>query len=227
VAEELVDQDLNPHRGPQQTLGNQLGYRWNGEGPRTVFTGAGPLITSPPNPPPIGPEIDLDLFGILGVAGRQRRPAPGANALVLGQFAEILDDWEMTIVPPSWAAITGLLPPLPRGGGVLIAILAFKVIGAILGRRLLALATEELILELAILAAELFDFGFEFPLAFDRPRVHRLPIADLLAEIEVVESQSYDFLAEFANFATKLEHQIGQISQLGSWKWINKRVVHD
>ena len=72
------------------------------------------------------------------------------------------------------------------------------------GQILLAPSTEELVLELAILAVESFDFGFEFPFAFDGPGVHRLPVPDLLAEIEVVALQVNDFLAELANFATRL-----------------------
>jgi hypothetical protein len=40
----------------------------------------------------MGLEIDLDLFGILGIAGRERRPAVGTDAPVLGQLAEVLDD---------------------------------------------------------------------------------------------------------------------------------------
>ena len=89
------------------------------------------------------------------------------------------------------------------------------MIRAVLGQILLAPSTEEFVFELAILAPELFNFGFELSLAIDRPRMHRLPIPDLFAEIEVVAPQADDFLAKRENFTTKLAHQIGQISQLG------------
>ena len=106
-------------------------------------------------------EIDFDLFGILGVARRERRPALGANALVLGQLAEILDDWQVAVVPPSRAGPILPLAPLPRRAGIPIIILAFEVIGAIPGRSFFTFSTEELILELAVLTAKLFDLGFE------------------------------------------------------------------
>jgi len=41
----------------------------------------------------IRPHLDLDLFGILGVTGREGRTALGANALVFGQLAGVIDDW--------------------------------------------------------------------------------------------------------------------------------------
>jgi hypothetical protein len=125
---------------------------------------------------------------------------------------------------------TGPVLPLTALGWLgrgLILVFAIEVIGAVSRRIPLALSTEELVLELAILAAELFDFGFEFPLALDGPRVHRLPVPELLAKIEVLAPQVDDFLAELANLATKLTHQIGQIRQLGGWKWVEKRAVHD
>ena len=100
VAGELVEQDLHPHRDAQQSLGDQLGRRRSGEGSRAVRAGACPLITSPSDASAIRSDLDLDLFGILGVAGRERRPTPRANALLLGQLAEFLDDGQVAVVPP-------------------------------------------------------------------------------------------------------------------------------
>ena len=81
--------------------------------------------------------------------------------MVLGQFAEILDDWQVAVVPPSRARPILPLASLARRGGIPLIILAFKVIGAILGRGFFTLSTEELILELAVLTAKLFDLGLE------------------------------------------------------------------
>ncbi len=100
MAGKLVEQDLHPHGHPQQPLGDQLGCRRSGEGSRAERTGARPLITSPPDAAAIGADLDLDLLGILGVAGGERHPTPGTTALVLGQLAEVLDDWQVTVVPP-------------------------------------------------------------------------------------------------------------------------------
>ena len=227
VAGELVEQDLHPHRHAQQSLGDQLGGRRSGERSRTVRAGARPLVTSPPDQSAIGPDLDLDLFGILGVTGGQGRTALGANTLVFGQLAGILDDGQVAVVPP-WR--TGPILPLAslrRCGGCLIVIFAFKMIRAIPGRSIFALSTEELILELAILAAKLFDLGFEVLGPMHGPSVLSLPIPDLLPQFEVLTPQVGDFLAQLSNFATKLPHQFGQISRLGGRKWDDKRVFHD
>jgi hypothetical protein len=113
---------------------------------------------------------------------------------------------------------------LGRGRFLLVAI---EVIGTVPGQGLFALSTEELVLELVILAANLFDLGLEFPLTIDGPHVHRLPKPDLLAEIEVVATKLDNSLAELEHSATKLAHQIGQISQLNGWKWVDECAVHE
>ena len=103
--------------------------------------------------------------------------------------------------------------------GVLIVILAFEVIGAIPGRSFFALATEELVLELAVLAAKLFDLGFEVLGPMHGPSVHGLPVSDLLPQFGVFAPQVGNFLAQLEDFATKLPHQFGQISRLGGQEW--------
>ena len=172
-------------------------------------------------------EIDFDLFGILGVARRERRPALGANALVLGQLAEILDDWQVAVVPPSRAGPILPLAPLPRRAGIPIIILAFEVIGAIPGRSFFTFSTEELILELAVLTAKLFDLGFEVLGATHGPSVLSLPISDLLPQFGILTPKCVNFLAQLKDFATKLPHQFGQVSRLGGRKWDDKRIFHD
>ena len=226
VTEELVEQDLHPHRHPQQPLGDQLGRRGGGDGSRTVRAGACPLVTSPSDQPAIGSDLDLDLFGILGVAGHKRRAALRANTLLLGQLAEILDDGQVTVVPPRRTGPILPLTPLGRRGRSLI-VFAFEMIRTVLGRRGFALSTEELILELAVLAAKLLDLGFELLGPMHGPSMLSLPVPDLLPQFGVLAPQFGDFLAQFDHFATKLPHQFGQISRLGSRKWVDKRAFHD
>src|SRR5690606_34620642 len=104
--------------------------------------------------------------GILGVAGREPGPASVADALVLGRLAKVLDDRQVSVTAP---LRTGPIRPLTapgRHGRGLILVVTIEVIRAILGQILLTPPTEELVLELAILAAELFDLRFESPLPF-------------------------------------------------------------
>ena len=107
------------------------------------------------------------------------------------------------------------------------SVFAFETIGAVLGRSGFALSTEELILELAVLAAKLLDLGFELLGPMHGPSVHRLPVPDLLPQFGVLAPQFVDFLAQFEDFATKLPHQFGQISRLGGRKWVDKRAFHN
>jgi hypothetical protein len=180
-----------------------------------------------PNPPPIHPEIDLDLFRILGIARREPRLALGANALVLGQLAEILDNWQVAVVPPSRAGPILPLAPLAQHGGIPIIILAFKVIGAILGRRFFTLSTEELILELTVLTAKLSDLDFEVLSPMHGPSVHGLPICRLLPQFSILTQQAGNFFTQLEELAMKLPHEVGQVSRVGGRKWDDKRVFHD
>jgi hypothetical protein len=161
------------------------------------------------------PHLDLDLFGILGVTGREGRTALGANALVFRQLVGVIDDWQVAVVAPSRTGPIFPLAPLARRGSVPIVALAFEVIRAIPGRRFFALSTEELILELPVLTAKVFDLGLEVFGPMHSPSVLSLPISDLLSQFGVLTSQFrvltpqlYDFLAQLKNFATKLPHQI-------------------
>ena len=179
-------------------------------------------------PSAIGSDLDLDLFGILGVAGRERRAAPRAHDAGL-------------------RATRG--DPRPRASGCSLAVsdradpsagpacvawkesrsvtLAFKVIRAIPGRRFFALATEELILELSVLTAKIFNLGFEVLGPMHGPSVLSFPIPDLLPQFVVLTPQFGNFLAQLKNFVTKLPHQFEQISRLARRKWFDERVFHD
>ena len=108
------------------------------------------------------------------------------------------------------------------------------MIGAILGRRFFTLSTEELILELVVLPAKLFDLGFEVLGPMHGPSVHGLPISHLLPQFGILAPQFGilapqfgDFLAKPKDFALKLPHQFGQIGWLERQEWVDKRVFHD
>ena len=90
------------------------------------------------------------------------------------------------------------------------------MIRAILGRRFFALATEELILELPVLTAKIFNLGFQVLGAMHGPSVLGFPIPDLLPQFGVLTPQFGDFLAQLKNFATKLPHQLA-INQPARW----------
>ena len=119
MAGELVEQNLHPHRHTQHALGNQLRRRRRGDGSRTVRAGAGPLVASSTDPSAIGLDLDLDLFGILGVAGRDRRAALRAHTLVFGQLVEFLDHGQMAVVTPLRTGSIFPLATLAWRGGVL------------------------------------------------------------------------------------------------------------
>jgi hypothetical protein len=84
-----------------------------------------------------------------------------------------------------------------------------------------------LILEFAVLAAKLLDLGFELLGPMHSSSMLSLPVPDLLPLFGVLAPQLGDFLAQFDHFATQLPHQFGQISRLGSRKWVDKRAFHD
>ena len=84
-----------------------------------------------------------------------------------------------------------------------------------------------MILELAVLPTKQLDLGFESLGPLHGPSVHPLPIPGLLPQFGVLTPQLVDFLAQVENLATKLPHQVGQISRLGGRKGLNKRAVHN
>ena len=120
----------------------------------------------------------------------------------------------MAVIPPFGPGPIVPLAPLPRRRWGLI-LFTFEVILAILRRSRFALSTEELTLKLAVLAAELLDFGLELLGTMNGPSVLSLPIPDLLPQFGVLAPKIGDFLAQFENFTTKLPNQFGQLSRLG------------
>jgi hypothetical protein len=98
VAEELLQQDLQAHGSPQQALGDQLRWGRSRVGSGGILTAAFPLITAPSDPPPIGPHVDFDLFGVLGIDGGKGQSAFRTTALVFGELIKFLDHWQMAIV---------------------------------------------------------------------------------------------------------------------------------
>ncbi len=70
----LVQQDLQPHRRAQETLGDQLGWRRR-RARLAARAGAGRLIAAAANHAAVGLDLDLNLLGVLAVAPL----APGAR----------------------------------------------------------------------------------------------------------------------------------------------------
>ena len=142
--------------------------------------------------------------------------------MVFGQLAEILDDWQVAVVPPLRTGPILPLAPLARRGGVPIVILAFKVIRAIPGRRFFALATEELILELAVLTAKIFNLGFEVLGPMHGPGVLSLPISDLLPQFEILTPQVGNFLAQLEQLRDEVAAPV-RTNQPARWPEVGRQ----
>jgi hypothetical protein len=109
----------------------------------------------------MGTHCDLDLFGVFCVTTEaQRLTAVGADTLLVGQIDEDLADRKRGIIPPLGSGIARLLASLSsRPRRVVLGVV--QVIGSILPRRGLGVTTEEIDLELTLLALELFDLLFQ------------------------------------------------------------------
>ena len=120
--------------------------------------------------------------------------AVGADTLLVGQFDEFLTDRKGGIIPPLRSGIPRLLAPFPLGLlGVVLGIV--QVIGPILQRRGLGASTEKIGLELAFLPVELFDLLFQLADAAHGITMATLPIASLLAQLEILALQVTDSVA--------------------------------
>jgi hypothetical protein len=98
----------------------------------------------------------------------------------------------MGVIPSLGARIPRLLAPVPLGGlGVVLRII--QVIGAIVPRSGFGASPEQVGLELAFLAFEVFDLLLQCGNAVEGIAMTRLPISDLLTEFEVLALQAIDF----------------------------------
>jgi hypothetical protein len=108
------------------------------------------------------------------------------------QFDEFLTDGQRGVIPSLGTGVARLLAPVPlRLLGVILGIL--QVIGAIVSRLGFGASSEQIGLELALLAFELFDLPFQRGDAVEGIAMTRLPISGLLAEFEVLALQAIDF----------------------------------
>jgi hypothetical protein len=211
MTEELLQQDLPPHRSTQQALGDQFRWGRSRDGSRAIPTAAFSLITSPSDPPPIGPHVDFDLLGVLGIDGGKGQSAFRTTALVFGELIKFLDHWQMAIVASLRSRFVLPLATLSRSR----LVLALELIGAVCSR-LLGFATKDLSFQLGILTAELLELGLKLLAAVNGLGVHGLVIVGLLSEVDVLASQLGDFLAQLQNFVLESSHDVPEISRLSS-----------
>jgi hypothetical protein len=88
----LVQQDLQPHRGAQPTLGDQLG-RPRRRACLAAGAAAGGLIAAAAEHTAVGLDLDLDLLGVFGVAALPPGLATArTNPLGFGKLDKFLAD---------------------------------------------------------------------------------------------------------------------------------------
>jgi hypothetical protein len=98
----------------------------------------------------------------------------------------------MRVIPSLGTGVARLLAPVPLWLlGVVLGII--QVIGAIVPRSGFGASSEQIGLELALLAFELFDLLLQRSDAVEGIAMTRLPISDLLTELEVRALQAIDF----------------------------------
>src|SRR3954465_5356279 len=98
----------------------------------------------------------------------------------------------MGVIPSLGTRIPRLLAPVPLGfRGVVLGII--EVIGAIVPRLGFGASSEQLGLELAFLAFQLFDLLLQRGDAVEGIAMARLPVSGLLSEFEVLTLQAIDF----------------------------------
>jgi hypothetical protein len=98
----------------------------------------------------------------------------------------------MGVIPSLGTGVARLLAPVPRVSlGVVLGIL--QLIGAIVPRSGFGASPEQIGLELALLAFELFDRLLQRGDAVEGIAMTRLPISGLLTEFEVLALQAIDF----------------------------------
>jgi hypothetical protein len=98
----------------------------------------------------------------------------------------------MGVIPSLGTGVARLLTAAPVGSlGIVLGIL--RVIGAIVAGLDFGASSEQIGLELALLAFELFDLLLQRGDAVEGIAMTRLPISGLLTEFEVLAPQAIDF----------------------------------
>ena len=121
------------------------------------------------------------------------------------QFDEFLTVGQMGVIPSLGTRIPRLLAPVPLGClGVILGII--QVMGAIVPRLGFGASSEQIGLELAILAFQWFDLLLQRGDAVEGIAMTRLPISDLLTEFEVLALQAIDFGVELAHLSAQVLH---------------------
>ena len=110
----------------------------------------------------------------------------------MGAIEDFLADGQRGVIPSLGTRVPRLLAPVPLGClGVVLGII--QVIGAIVPRLGFGASSEQIGLELAFLAFELFDLLLQRGDAVEGVAMTILPISDLLTEFEVLALQAIDF----------------------------------
>ena len=166
------------------------------------MTAAPRLITLPLQHPSIWPHLDLDLLGIFRVFTLGIELATLRAAALLGRYLDELGTRRQMLVIPSLG--TGLPrrvpPPTRRDRHVLQRV---QPIG-IATPGLLRLAAERLLPQLAILRFQFLDPLCQLLDPLNGAGMHRLPKADLLAQVEVFAVPLAHFLPQLGHFGTQL-----------------------
>src|SRR5947199_10678166 len=116
----------------------------------------------------------------------------------------------MGVIPSLGTRVARLLAPPPLGC-LRVVLGIIQVIGAIVPGLGFGTSAEQIGLELAFLAFELFDLLLQRGDAVEGIAMTRLPISDLLAEFEILALQAMDSSAELANFPAHVLRQSHQI----------------
>jgi hypothetical protein len=94
-------------------------------------------------------------------------------------------NWQVRVIPSLRSGVLRLLSTFSLGfPGVILRII--QVVGAVAPSRVLGASSEEIGLELAFLAFELYDFLFDRGDALQRIAMATLPVCGLLAESDVL-----------------------------------------
>ena len=107
-------------------------------------------------------------------------------------FDELLTGGQMGVIAALGAGVLWLLTPLPLGS-LRVVPRIIEVMGAIVPWLGFRASSEQIGLELAFLALELFDLLLRRGEAVEGIAMARLPISDLLTEFEVLALPALDF----------------------------------